>query len=462
MSAPRTAPEFRPFAGHRVAVVGLGRAGLPAALRLRDWGAEVACWDDAEAAREEAARAGLAVADPAAGRFRHDALLLSPGIPHLLPRPHPAAAAARAAGAPILSDVEYLFRAVRAAGSTARFLGITGTNGKSTTTALIHHLLRRAGLEAEAGGNLGPAALSLNILGSSGVYALEMSSYTLERVASVRFNLGAMLNLSPDHLDRHGDMEGYAAAKARIFARQRPEDLAVLGMDDAWSRGLRAGLVARCVPVSGTAPQPGGIWAEGPLLRDESGPLLDLREAPALPGAHNAQNAAAAAACALGLGLSRAALAEGLRSYPGLPHRQEAVAEVAGVRFVNDSKATNADSAARALASYARVVWIAGGRAKAGGIGSLAPLFPRIARAVLIGEAAEEFARTLAAHGVPHEIAGTLEAAVPAAAAAAFAGAAPVVLLSPACASFDQFSGFEARGERFRALVRALQVGRAA
>jgi UDP-N-acetylmuramoylalanine--D-glutamate ligase len=255
-------------------------------------------------------------------------------------------------------------------------------------------------------------------------------------------------------------MEGYAAAKAQVFARQDADDLAVLGQDDDLSRAVRARLVARCVPVSGAAaPQPGGYWADAAMvLRDDGGPILDLRDAPALPGRHNAQNAAAAAACAFALGLSRDAVAGGLRTYPGLPHRQERVGEIAGVSFVNDSKATNADSAARALESYDRVVWIAGGVAKAGGIAPLAPLFPRVARAVLIGESAPEFARALAAAGVPHEVAGTLEAAVPAAAAAAFAGAAPVVLLSPACASWDQFTGFDARGDRFRTLVQQLPV----
>jgi UDP-N-acetylmuramoylalanine--D-glutamate ligase len=460
VNRPADATSFTPFAGERIAVVGLGRAGLPAALRLRGWGAEVACWDDRAEARAAAERAGLAVEDPAAagGRFRWDALLLSPGIPHALPRPHPAAAAARAAGRPILSEVEYLFRAVRAAGSRARFLGVTGTNGKSTTTALLRHLLAEAGRAVEAGANLGPPALSLQILGDEGVYTLEMSSYALERLATIRFNIAVMINLSADHLDRHGTMAGYAAAKAQVFARQEPADLAVLGQDDGWSRAMRAGLVARCVPVSGSAtPQPGGLWAEGgTLLRDAAGPLLDLREVPALPGGHNAQNAAAAAACALDLGLTRAEVAAGMRSYPGLPHRQERVGEVAGVAFVNDSKATNADSAARALASYDRVVWIAGGVAKEGGIAALAPLFPRIAHAVLIGEAAPAFAATLAAHGVPHGVAGTLEAAVPEAARLAIGGAAPVVLLSPACASWDQFTGYDQRGDRFRALVRGL------
>ena len=453
---------FTPFLGERIALVGLGKAGLPAARRLAAWGAEVTCWDDREEGRIAAGEAGLRVEDPSRGAFRWDALLLSPGIPHRLPRVHPAAAAAIAAGRPVLCDVDYLYRAVRAAGSAARFVGITGTNGKSTTTALLHHLLRAAGREAEAGGNLGPAALSLNILGIDGVYTLEMSSYMLERTQSVRFNQGVMLNLSPDHLDRHGDMHGYLDAKAQVFARQAPDDLAVLGMDDAWSAGLRGRIVARLRPISGEARQAGGVWAEGRMLRDDSGAILDLDEAPALPGSHNAQNAAAAAACALDLGLTRAEVAAGLRGYPGLPHRQERVGAWRGVAFVNDSKGTNADSTARALASYPRVVWIAGGTAKEGGIESLAPFFPRVAEALLIGRDAPALAATLAAHGVRHRVVGTLDVAVAEAAASAAAGAAPVVLLSPACASWDQFTGFEQRGERFRALVAALAEGRAA
>ena len=453
---------FTPFLGERIALVGLGKAGLPAARRLAAWGAEVTCWDDREEGRIAAGEAGLRVEDPSRGAFRWDALLLSPGIPHRLPRVHPAAAAAIAAGRPVLCDVDYLYRAVRAAGSAARFVGITGTNGKSTTTALLHHLLRAAGREAEAGGNLGPAALSLNILGIDGVYTLEMSSYMLERTQSVRFNQGVMLNLSPDHLDRHGDMHGYLDAKAQVFARQAPDDLAVLGMDDAWSAGLRGRIVARLRLISGEARQAGGVWAEGRMLRDDSGAILDLDEAPALPGSHNAQNAAAAAACALDLGLTRAEVAAGLRGYPGLPHRQERVGAWRGVAFVNDSKGTNADSTARALASYPRVVWIAGGTAKEGGIESLAPFFPRVAEALLIGRDAPALAATLAAHGVRHRVVGTLDVAAAEAAASAAAGAAPVVLLSPACASWDQFTGFEQRGERFRALVAALAEGRAA
>ena len=441
-----------PFAGQRIAVVGLGRAGLPAALRLREWGAEVVAWDDDPARRDEAARAGVALRDMTAVPFGSDALLLSPGIPHRLPRVHPAAARAIEAGAPVLCDAEFLFLAARAAGSRARFVGITGTNGKSTTTALLHHLLTGAGVTAVAGANLGPAAAALPLL-AEGVYVLEMSSYMLERLDALRFDLAAMLNLSPDHLDRHGDMAGYADAKARVFLGAA---VCVLGMDDAASRALAPLASGRLVPVSGSAPQPGGVWTEGSVLRDDDGPILDLAQAPALPGTHNAQDAAAATALALALGLTRAQVAEGLRTYPGLPHRQERVAGRSGIAFVNDSKATNADSTAWALGSYPRVVWIAGGVPKAGGIEPLAALFPRVAHAVLIGRSAPDFAATLAAHGVPHEIAGTLDAAVPAARDAALATGAAVVLLSPAAASFDQFSGFEARGDAFRTLVHAL------
>lgn len=450
------APPFTPFRGARIAVVGLGRAGLPAALRLVEWGAEVEAWDDGEAARRAAEEAGLTVRNPAEGRFAADALLLSPGIPHILPKAHPAATAARKAGAPILCDAEFLYRAVLASHAGARFVGVTGTNGKSTTTALIQHILTGAGRPAQVGGNLGPAALGLKMLGSDGVYTLEMSSYMLERIATLRFNVAVMLNLSADHLDRHGDMAGYAAAKARIFARQTADDIAVLGQDDPMTAAMGQGLAARVVPISGTAPQKGGLWAEGRILRDEAGVILDLAEAPTLPGSHNAQNAAAAAAACFALDITRDQVAAGLRSYPGLPHRQERVAETGGVLFVNDSKATNADSTARALASYDRVVLIAGGTAKEGGIDSLVPLFPRIAKAFLIGRDAPILAKTLAEHGVAHEIVGTLDVATRAAADAAFAGAAPVVLLSPACASWDQFTGFDARGDRFRDLARAI------
>ncbi len=447
------------FAGRRFAVVGLGRNGLPAARALAAMGAQVAAWDDSEAARNAllplAGEGVLEVRDPTAHIAGCDALILSPGIPHRLPAPHPAAAAALAAGTPVWSDAELLFQAVRAAGSRARFVGITGTNGKSTTTALLAHVLAGAGLPTAAGGNLGPAALALPLLGDGGAYVLEMSSYMLERLATLRFQAAAMLNLSPDHLDRHGDMAGYAAAKRAIFDRQGLGDLAVVGTDDAPSRAMAAEFAA--ITVSGE--HEADVWCDGAQLRDRAGPLMAMREAPALPGAHNAQNAAAAAAIALHLGLDRAAIARGLRSFPGLPHRQQHVATVDGVPYVDDSKATNADAAARALGCYRRAVWIAGGISKAGGVTPLAPLFPRVAHALLIGRDGAALASELAS--VPHDVLGTLEQAVPAARDAARRVGADVVLLSPACASFDQFSGFEARGRRFAELAQGL-VGRAA
>jgi UDP-N-acetylmuramoylalanine--D-glutamate ligase len=438
------------FAGRRYAVLGLGRNGLAAARTLASMGADVTVWDDSAAAREAAG--DLALRDPAVA-LEADALVMSPGIPHTLPAPHPAALRARAAGMPILSDAELLFAAVRAAGSRARFIGITGTNGKSTTTALIAHIVAGANKPVAAGGNLGPASLALPLLGDDGFYVLEMSSYMLERLATLRFDAAVMLNLSADHLDRHGDMEGYAAAKRAIFARQTTHDLAVVGIDDTRSCAMAASIRARTI----SGHQPADAWCdETGTLRDADGPILRMADAVALPGAHNAQNAAAAATVTLGLGIARDAVARGIATYPGLPHRQQRIVTVNGITFVNDSKATNADASARALVCYERMVWIAGGIAKAGGIADLTPFFPRIAEALLIGRDAPMLAETLAAHGVPHRVVGTLDAAVPAAFDAARRHGADVVLLSPACASFDQFSGYDARGARFAALAVSL------
>ena len=456
----------RVFAGRRYAVVGLGRNGLPAARALSAMGADVSVWDDDADARETA---GMPVVAPDALADNLDALVLSPGIPHRLPAPHLAAARATALGIKILSDAEIFFQAVRAAGSRARFVGITGTNGKSTTTALLAHILAGAGVPVAAGGNLGPAALALPLLGDDGVYVLEMSSYMLERLATLRSDAAAMLNLSPDHLDRHGDMAGYAAAKRMVFDRQTTNDLAVIGVDDPWSRAMAAAL--ECHPPNplpqareGGRQKPppalaGGGWER---VRRISATDPPLAQNPALPGPHNAQNAAAATALARHLGVTDAAITEGMKTFPGLPHRQQVVGIVNGTMFVNDSKATNADAAARSLACYDRVVWIAGGIGKEGGIEPLAPLFGRVSHAVLIGRDAEAFARTLATHAVPHTLAVTLDAAVPVAARAAKQTGAVTVLLAPAAASFDQFSGFDARGDRFCALVAAFADVKAA
>ncbi len=466
MSAPLPFPGFPPalFAGRRFAVLGLGRNGLPAARTLRAMGADVGVWDDGAAARAAAAAEGMDVRRPEFGGGAVDALVMSPGIPHRLPAPHPVAVAAIAAGVPVLSDAELLFRAVRDSGSRARFAGITGTNGKSTTTALLAHILGAIGVTVVAGGNLGPASLALPLLPDDGVYVLEMSSYMLERLATLRFDAAVLLNLSPDHLDRHGDMAGYIAAKRHVFDRQDGAGLAVVGVDDPDSAALAAAMPG-CVRVSGQERAAGEaecFVSDGRLVDGEGPRGLRLRDAPALPGAHNAQDIAAAVAMAtwlaadVGVPADAAAIDAAVRGFPGLPHRQQRVAERGGIAFVDDSKATNADAAARALGCYPRLVWIAGGVAKSGGIEALSPWFPRVAHALLVGRDAPLLAATLAAAGVSHEVAGTLEAAVPRAARAAAALGAEVVVLSPACASFDQFAGFEARGLRFAELARAL------
>jgi UDP-N-acetylmuramoylalanine--D-glutamate ligase len=459
--------EVAHFRQQPVAVLGLARSGLAAALALKQGGAKVMAWDDAPARRDEAARAGVPLADLAKADFEQiEALVLSPGIPHGFPKPHPVASRAKAAGVPIIGDIELLALAQKA----ARFAGITGTNGKSTTTALIGHILAETGRKVAVGGNLGVPVLLLKALGADGIYVLELSSYQLELSRSLVLDVAVLLNVTPDHLDRHGGMAGYVAAKRRVFRGQGTKHTAVIGVDDEICRGVFADLKSagrqRVVPISGLGRAPGGVYvADGRLVDDVDGkaePVLDLAAAPNLPGQHNGQNAAAAYSAARALGGAPAAIADAICSFPGLAHRQELVATIDGVRYVNDSKATNAAAAEKALACYDDIYWIAGGRPKADGITSLAPLFPRIRRAFLIGEAAEAFAHTLDRQA-PHEIATTLEKAVEAARRAALADRrkGAVVLLSPACASFDQFRAFEERGDRFRALVEALPGRRA-
>ncbi|HUC64788.1 MAG TPA: UDP-N-acetylmuramoyl-L-alanine--D-glutamate ligase [Stellaceae bacterium] len=459
--------EVTAFRDQKVAVLGLARSGLAAAEALQRGGARVLAWDDAAAKRSAAAAAGVPIVDLAqTGLGGATALVLSPGIPHRFPEPHPVAARARAAGAEIIGDIELLVRSR----PDARYVGVTGTNGKSTTTALIGHILEEAGRKVAIGGNLGTPALALAPLGADGVYVLELSSYQLELTQSLAADVAVLLNITPDHLDRHGGMDGYIAAKRRIFGVRRPAQSAVIGMDDAPSRTLAAALastgVPQVIPISAETRAPGGVYvAAGTLIDELAGTaqrVLDLASLPRLPGHHNWQNAAAAYAAARCLGVAEAEIVAALRSFPGLAHRQELIATIDGVRYVNDSKATNADAAAKALACYDDIYWIAGGIAKAGGITALAPLFPRIRHAFLIGRAAPEFAETLAGQ-VPFSRCADLAAAVAAARDAALAAAKPgaVVLLSPACASFDQFTDFEARGEVFRRLVAALPGGRA-
>jgi len=447
------------FAGQRFVVLGLGRNGNAGVRALAAMGAEVIAWDDTPAARDSLGALPSNVRVAEIGTFDGvSALVLSPGIPHALPRPHPVAAAAIAAGVPVLSDAELLFRAVRAAGSNARFAAVTGTNGKSTTTVLLAHLLACAGLPVQAGGNLGPAALALPLLPDDGVYVLEMSSYMLERLDSFHADTACLLNITPDHIDRHGDMAGYARAKAHVFDHMGSADRAFIGMGDACSNAIAAEITARGVPVRRISGTDAGADITGAdhILRDADGVIADLATAPGLRGTHNAENAAAAVGMALCLGAPRGGMAAALASFSGLAHRLKRVRTLDGVVFVDDSKATNADAASRALGCFERMIWIAGGMAKDGGIESLAPCFPRVAEALLIGQDAPLLARTLAAHGVAHRIVGTLEAAVAESAKAAKALAADTVLLSPACASFDQFRSFEHRGLRFIELVDAL------
>ncbi len=445
--------------GHTIAILGLGKSGLAAAAALARAGACVRAWDDGAPARAAAAGLGVAIADPVHEGFgTAEALMLSPGIPRSHPAPHPAVARALAEGLPVIGDIDLLAEAQPA----ARYLGVTGTNGKSTTTALIGHVLAMAGIPAAAGGNLGTPALALPPLGADGWYVIELSSYQLETVSAVRWDVGMQINLSPDHLDRYPDLDAYAAAKRRLLDAIRPGGTAVIGVDDPHGRTAAEAIAARdevrLVRVSTDGAVPGGVWIEADAVWQdgEGGPrrVFDLSAAPALPGAHNAQNIACAWAACRAVGLDEAAIAAGISTFPGLRHRLQRVAEIDGVLFVNDSKATNADAAARALASYDRIWWIAGGRPKPGGIGALDPLLPRIRRAFLIGEAAPAFAAHLEGR-VPSEIAGELAVAVRRAFAAARAEGG-VVLLSPACASFDQFPGFEARGDAFVGIVEAL------
>ncbi len=444
--------------GSSFVVLGLARSGLATVRALTAAGIDCTAWDDNASSREEAAKAGARIAEPSMIDWPHvTALVMSPGIPNRLPQPHPAAEAARAAGKPIICDVELLARAQPA----ARFVAITGTNGKSTTTSLIGHILQDAGLRCEVGGNIGRGALDLAPLGEGGIYVLELSSYQLELLQTFRANVAIWLNITPDHIDRHGDLAGYVAAKKNIFARQRIGDCAVIGTDDEPSRSVEREMAVRtgiaCVPVALDRPVAGGVSYRAGMLIDADGYTVDFSDVPTLPGDHNAQNAACAWATCRWLDVPREWIVSGLRSYGGLPHRQERVAAVGRVVYVNDSKATNADATARALSSYRDIYWILGGQAKEGGVEPLAPWFDRIRHAFLIGEATDLFARQLDGK-VSYTRCGDLQSALDAAHALAQREATgpAVVLLSPACASWDQWKSYEHRGDAFRAMARAL------
>lgn len=451
-----------PFARERTyAVFGLARSGLAAARALNASGAKVFLGDDSSARIGEAAAAGYLVRDlvqdfPGGA----EVLILSPGVPLTHPAPHPVVRAATAAGARIIGDTDLFAQAIaqlRGEGAGPRLVAITGTNGKSTTTALTGHVLAQCGVPVAVGGNIGRAVFDLDPLGADGVYAIEMSSYQIDLSPSMAADVGCLLNITPDHLDRHGSFENYAAVKARLLAQVRRDGQIVIGVDDPTTAGIAdamAGAGRRVARVSVRGPVAGGVYvADGALVDDLDGrarAVLSLAALERLPGLHNAQNIAVTYAALRAIGLESGAILAGIATFPGLAHRLEEIARQDGVRIINDSKATNAEATEKALSSFENIHWIVGGVAKAGGITSLAPLFGRVRRAYLIGASAEAFAQTLG-DAVPHEISGTIDKAL----ASALARARPgeVVLLSPAAASFDQFRDFEARGDHFRHLV---------
>ncbi len=447
------------YATKHVAVVGLGQSGLAAARALCRSGARVLAWDDGEAARAAAEAEGIPVRDPSRIDWAsQDALVLSPGIPHTYPTPHAAARMAKDAGVPIIGDVELLVTS----GAQAPRIAITGTNGKSTTTALVGHILESVDRDAEVGGNLGPAICDMGMMEHDGAYVLELSSYQLELCPSARFKVSVLLNISPDHLDRHGGMHGYIMAKKRIFRAQGAGDCAIVGVDDEHSREIYEELNAInqriVVGISCKEVVDGGVYVEGHNLIDDmmgaQDVVMDLTGLVNLPGLHNAQNIAAAYAVARTMNIPKEDIIAAIETFPGLAHRQERLDVTGDITIVNDSKATNAEATAKALGCYDNIYWIVGGRAKESGLDGLDEFFPSVHRAYLIGEAADDFASYLDGK-IEYVKCGELEAATKAALADAarekLDGA--TVLLSPAAASFDQYQSFEHRGDAFRTIV---------
>ncbi|RMH48081.1 MAG: UDP-N-acetylmuramoyl-L-alanine--D-glutamate ligase [Alphaproteobacteria bacterium] len=463
----------RGYDAQRVAVLGLGRTGLAAALALTAGGARVVVWDDSAERRAEAEARGLEVADLSRGRAWEGLALLvvSPGIPHLYPSPHPAVRRAWDEGVPVDNDIGLFFRSLATPGwdvldEVPRVVAVTGSNGKSTTSALVHHILSSAGRPTQLAGNIGRSVLDIDPPEGGGVVVLELSSYQLELARALTPDVAVFTNLSPDHLDRHGGRGGYFAAKRRLFAEGGP-DRAIIGVDEDEGAFLASQLAEgpgddRVIRVSVQRKLDRFGWSvfvrKGFLSEYRRGrqvASIDLRAIAGLPGRHNHQNAASAYAACRALGLAPRQIEAALHGFEGLPHRSQLVAERDGVRFVNDSKATNVDAAAQALQAFDRIRWIAGGLGKEGGITPLAPHFGRVAKAYLYGHSAREFALSLG--NTPHEVFRTLPEAVARATAEAEPG--DTVLLAPAAASFDQYPDFEARGEDFVRVVRAILDG---
>lgn len=456
----------RAFANRDVGVFGLARSGLSALAALRAGGARVTAWDEDESARGQAEQLGASVAPFASWPWaRIRSVVLSPGIPLTHPEPHPVVCAAREAGAEVIGDVELFAREIRPDRSKpgrAPVVAITGTNGKSTTTALVGHILASCGYQAETGGNIGLPVLDLAQPSARTIYVLEVSSYQIDLAPGLVADTAVLANLAPDHLERHGSFANYAAVKTRLLEQTAPDGYIVVSVDDSHSSAIFTRLAAThgasAVPVSVGKVLGRGVFAVDGALYDAwsngATKVMALKEAARLPGAHNWQNAALAYAAARPFVKDARNIASAIASFPGLAHRMEELGRVGRVRFVNDSKATNADAASRSLACYSDIFWIAGGRPKKGGIDGLLAFAPAIRKAYLIGEAADEFAKVLA-DCIEFELSGTLDHAVRSAYAdaARVNASSPVVLLAPACASFDQFKDFEERGERFRAAV---------
>lgn len=451
------------FEAHRVAVLGLGRSGLAAARALEAGGAIALCWDDGQAARDNAEAEGLTLRD-LSKRDAFDGvacLIVSPGIPHLYPSPNRHVARAYEAGIPVDNDVGLFFRSLGDRSwdkfhLAPRVVAITGSNGKSTTAALVHHCLQASGRESQLAGNIGRGVLDIDPPGDGGVIVLELSSYQTELARSLTPDIAVLTNLSPDHLDRHAGFGGYFAAKRRLFAEGGP-DRAIVGVDEIegqylanqLTEGLGDDRVIR-VSVSGRAKGPGwnvavkkGFLAESRKARQTGS--IDLRDISGLPGSHNHQNAAAAYGALRSLGLAPREVEEGFRTFEGLPHRSQIVAERNGVVFVNDSKATNGASAAKALSAFDRIRWIVGGQMKDGGLGDLGPGRENVVKAYVIGREAADVALMLG--GLPHVVSGGMSEAVQAAVAEAEPG--DTVLLAPGGASFDHYDNFEKRGAHF-------------
>jgi len=453
------------FAGKKVAVFGLGKSGLLSAGALVKGGADVVAYDDSEKMCADAASAGLGVQNLREIDWSEiAALVLAPGVPLTHPTPHWTVQLAQKAGVEVIGDIELFCREREKSGADCPLIAITGTNGKSTTTALTAHLIASAGFDAQMGGNIGVPVLALEPFMQNRVYVLEVSSYQIDLAPSLRATVGILLNVTEDHLDRHGTIENYAALKTLLPASVEKGGTAVIAVDDRWTRSAadrieRAG--HKVVRVSTTGPLRDGYFAEGTrIMRADNGkahPAVQLAGIGSLRGLHNAQNAACAVAACAAIGIDLPTIQKGLVRFPGLAHRMQQIGRKGSILYVNDSKATNADSAAKALGSFNDIFWIAGGKPKTGGITSLAEFFARIRKAYLIGEAAEDFAHTLEGK-VPYEIVGVMSAAVDAATRDAEASALkePVILLSPACASFDQYPNFEVRGKAFADLVRAV------